>query len=106
VDYKTGKPKKEADVRKSLQLSIYALAARETFEWNPVRLVFHYLQDNSTLVTTRDAKQIADTERIIQEIAADIRAKHFPAKPGFACRSCAYALICPAHEESLTSTSS
>ncbi len=106
VDYKTGKPKKEADVRKGLQLSIYALAAREIFEWNPVRLVFHYLQDNSTLVTTRDAKQIADAERIIQETAADIRAKHFPAKPGFACRSCAYALICPAHEESLTGASS
>ncbi len=106
VDYKTGKPKKEADVRKGLQLSIYALAAREIFEWNPVRLVFHYLQDNSTLVTTRDAKQIADAEKIIQETAADIRAKNFPAKPGFACRSCAYALICPAHEESLTSASS
>lgn len=103
VDYKTGKPKKEADVRKSLQLSIYALAAREIFEWNPVRLVFHYLPDNSRLVTTRDAKQIAETEKIIQETAADIRAKHFRAKPGFACRSCAYTLICPAHEESLTS---
>ena len=91
VDYKTGKPKKEAEIRKSLQLSIYALAAKEIFEWNPMRLVFHYLQDNSTVVTTRDAKQIADAEKIIQETAADIRAKHFPAKPGFACRSCAYA---------------
>jgi len=103
VDYKTGKPKKEADVRKGLQLSIYALAAKEIFEWNPVRLVFHYLQDNSTLVTTRDSKQIGETEKIVQETAADIRAKHFRAKPGFACRSCAYTLICPAHEESLTS---
>jgi DNA helicase-2/ATP-dependent DNA helicase PcrA len=102
VDYKTGKPRKEAEVRKGLQLSIYALAAKEIFEWNPVRLVFHYLQDNSTLVTTRDAKQIAEAEKIIQETAADIRAKHFPAKPGFACRTCAYALICPAHEESLS----
>jgi len=105
VDYKTGKPKKEADARKDLQLSIYALAAREIFEWNPVRLVFHYLQDNSTVVTTRDAKQIGEAERIVQETAADIRAKHFPAKPGFACRSCAYSLICPAHEESLSGPS-
>ncbi|MGB9512824.1 MAG: PD-(D/E)XK nuclease family protein, partial [Candidatus Acidiferrum sp.] len=105
VDYKTGKPKKEADVRKGLQLSIYALAAREIFEWNPVRLVFHYLQDNSTVVTTRDAKQMDEAERMIQETAADIRAKQFPAKPGFACRTCAYALICPAHEESLTGIS-
>jgi DNA helicase II / ATP-dependent DNA helicase PcrA len=101
IDYKTGKPRKEADARKSLQLSIYALAAKEIFEWNPVRLVFHYLQDNSTLVTTRDAKQIADAEKIIQETAADIRAKRFPPRPGYACRSCAYSLICPAHEESL-----
>jgi DNA helicase II / ATP-dependent DNA helicase PcrA len=103
VDYKTGKPKKEADVKKGLQLSIYALAAREIFEWNPTRLVFHYLQDNSTLVTTRDPKHLDEAEKIIQETAADIRAKQFPAKPGFACRACAYTLICPAHEESLTS---
>jgi DNA helicase-2/ATP-dependent DNA helicase PcrA len=102
VDYKTGKPRKEADARKSLQLSIYALAAKEIFEWDPERLVFHYLQDNSTVVTSRDAKQISDAEKIIQETAADIRAKHFPARPGFACRSCAYMLICPAHEEKLS----
>jgi DNA helicase II / ATP-dependent DNA helicase PcrA len=105
VDYKTGKPRKESEIRKSLQLSIYALAAREIFEWIPERLVLHYLLNNSTVVTTRDAKQIADAEKIIQEAAADIRAKHFPPKPGFACRSCAYALICPAHEESLTGSS-
>ena len=101
VDYKTGKPRPEADARRALQLSIYALAAREIFEWNPVRLVFHYLQNNSTQITTRDARQIDDAEGIIQEAAADIRAKHFPSNPGFSCRSCAYKLICPAHEESL-----
>ena len=103
VDYKTGKPRKDADARKSLQLSIYALAAKQIFEWNPSRLVFHYLQNNSTQVTSRDAKQIDEAETIIQETAADFRAKQFPAKPGFACRSCAYKLICPAHEEALSS---
>lgn len=101
VDYKTGRPRPEGDARKALQLSIYALAAREIFEWNPARLVFHYLQNNSTQVTTRDGKQLDDAQNIIQETAADIRAKHFPANAGFACRSCAYKLICPAHEESL-----
>jgi DNA helicase II / ATP-dependent DNA helicase PcrA len=102
VDYKTGKPRKDADARKALQLSIYALAAREIFEWNPVRLVFHYLQNNQMQLTTRDAKQIDEAERTIQETAADIRAREFKACPGFACRSCAYKPICPAHEESLT----
>jgi ATP-dependent DNA helicase UvrD/PcrA len=102
VDYKTGKPRPEVEARKALQLSIYALAAREIFEWSPTRLVFRYLQNNSTQVTARDAKQIEDAQNIIQESAADIRAKHFPANPGFSCRGCAYKLICPAHEESLT----
>jgi len=101
VDYKTGKPKKDADARKSLQLSIYALAAKEIFEWNPVRLVFHYLQNNETQVTTRDSRQIDQAEKIIQETAADIRAKEFPPRPGYSCRGCAYKLICPAHEEAL-----
>jgi ATP-dependent DNA helicase UvrD/PcrA len=102
VDYKTGKPRPEVEARKALQLSIYALAAREIFEWNPTRLVFHYLQNNATQVTARDSKQIEDAQNIIQESAADIRAKHFPTNPGFSCRGCAYKLICPAHEESLT----
>jgi len=102
VDYKTGKPKKDADANKSLQLSIYALAAKEIFEWNPVRLVFYYLLNNSAQVTTRDAKQLAAAEAVIQETAADIRAKDFDAKPGYACRNCAYKPICPAHEESLS----
>jgi DNA helicase-2/ATP-dependent DNA helicase PcrA len=101
VDYKTGRPKKDADARKSLQLSIYALAAKEIFEWNPARLVFHYLQNNQRQETTRDARQIADAEATVQETAADIRAGNFPAKPGFFCRGCVYKPICPAHEESL-----
>jgi len=84
-----------------VQLSIYALAAKEIFEWNPVRLVFHYLQNNESQVTARDARQIDQAEKIIQETAADIRAKEFPPKPGFSCRGCAYKLICPAHEEPL-----
>jgi DNA helicase-2/ATP-dependent DNA helicase PcrA len=101
VDYKTGKPRKDADARKDLQLSIYALAAREIFEWNPERLVFHYLQNNQRQETSRDAKQIAEAESTIQKTAEDIRAGNFPPKPGFFCRTCAYKPICPAFEESL-----
>ena len=103
IDYKTGKPKKDADAKKDLQLSLYALAAKEIFEWNPVRLVFHYLQNNQIQVTTRDAKQLDEAQKIVLEAAADIRAGEFPPNPGFVCRSCAYKPICPAHEESLSS---
>jgi DNA helicase II / ATP-dependent DNA helicase PcrA len=101
VDYKTGKLKKDADARKDLQLSLYALAAKEIFELNPVRLIFHYLQNNQIQVTTRDAKQLEEAQKIVLEAAKDIRAGEFAAKPGFACRNCAYRPICPAHEETL-----
>jgi len=101
VDYKTGKAKKDSEANKDLQLSIYAIAAKEIFELNPVRLVFHYLQDNKRQTTTRNAKQLAEAQKIVQEVAAEIRAGEFAAKPGFQCRSCAYRPICPAHEEAL-----
>jgi DNA helicase-2/ATP-dependent DNA helicase PcrA len=102
VDYKTGKPKKPMDAKRDIQLSIYSLAAKEILELNPVRLVFHYLQNNERQETTRNAKQLDEAQRIVQEVAADIRAGSFPAKPGFQCRSCTYQPICPAHEENLS----
>src|SRR6266853_704986 len=102
VDYKTGRPKKDSDAQKDLQLSIYAIATKEILEWNPVRMVFHYLQDNQRQETTRDAKQLDEAQRIVQEAAGDMRAGEFPAKRGFICRNCAYRPICPAHEETLS----
>jgi DNA helicase-2/ATP-dependent DNA helicase PcrA len=102
VDYKTGAPGKDSDARKNLQLSVYAIAAKEIFELNPVRLVFHYLQNNQRQETTRNPKQLDEALKIVQEVAADIRASNFPAKEAFICRSCAYRPICPAHEERLS----
>jgi CRISPR/Cas system-associated exonuclease Cas4 (RecB family) len=81
-----------------LQLSLYALAASEVFEWNPVRLVFHYLQNGLVQITTREKKQLEEAEKIVQETAASIRAGSFAAKSGFVCRSCSYRAICPEHE--------
>jgi DNA helicase-2/ATP-dependent DNA helicase PcrA len=103
IDYKTGTPRKDVDAKKDLQLSIYAIAAKEILELNPVRLAFHYLQDNTVQVTTRDKKQLDQVQKIVQETAADIRAGEFSPRRGFVCRGCAYRPICPAHEESLSS---
>ncbi|HEX8878484.1 MAG TPA: PD-(D/E)XK nuclease family protein, partial [Candidatus Acidoferrum sp.] len=102
VDYKTGRPKKGSLAKKDLQLSLYALAAREIFEWNPVRLVFHYLQTGQVQVTARDSKQLEEARSIVQEAAADIRAGQFAPRPSpSVCRNCAFKPICPAHEEEL-----
>jgi len=98
VDYKTGKPKTEAHAKKDLQLSVYALAAREVFGEQVERLVFYNVQNNQSIATTRDAKQLARAEDNVQEVAAEIRAGRFPARVGFACKACEFRLICPAHD--------
>jgi RecB family exonuclease len=99
VDYKTGKPKVERDAQKSLQLSIYALAAREQLDLNPARLVFYNLKSNDAVASSRDSTQLDEARQKVQEVAADIRAGEFPARPGFLCKYCEYEAICPAHED-------
>jgi DNA helicase-2/ATP-dependent DNA helicase PcrA len=106
VDYKTGKPRNEDKAKKDVQLSVYALAAREVFDWNPARLTLHFLQTNHPVSATRDDKQLKKVRAEIQEAAADIRAGEFPAKPGFACKFCDYESICPAREQGAAASAS
>jgi len=98
VDYKTGTPRDEKYAKKSLQLSYYALAARDALELDRPRMAFHYLKNDTVVFSARDDKDIAEAEATLQEVASEIRAGQFPATPGFACRFCDYRLICPAHE--------
>ncbi|MGB6197915.1 MAG: ATP-dependent DNA helicase [Candidatus Acidiferrales bacterium] len=98
VDYKTGRPKTDAHAKKDLQLSVYALAAREVFGEQVARLVFYNVQNNQSVAATRDAKQLARAEEDMQEVAAEIRAGNFPTKIGFSCKACEFRLICPAHD--------
>jgi DNA helicase-2/ATP-dependent DNA helicase PcrA len=106
IDYKTGKPRSEDKAKKDVQLSVYALAAREVFDWNPARLTLHFLQSNQPVSATRDERQLQKVRGEIQEAAADIRAGEFPAKPGFACRFCDYESICPAREQGAAASAS
>ena len=98
VDYKTGKPRTAAQAQKDLQLSVYAMAAREDLELEPVRLVYYNLQTNEVVSADRDEKSLNQVRGAIQEVAADIRAREFPVKPGFICKSCEYRFLCPSQE--------
>jgi len=99
VDYKTGKPKVERDAERSLQLSLYALAAQEQLDLHPTKLVFYNLKSNEAVAATHDAKQLDAARHKVQEVGADIRVGEFRAQPGYLCRYCEYEPICPAHEE-------
>jgi DNA helicase II / ATP-dependent DNA helicase PcrA len=99
VDYKTGRPRDAKKAAEDLQLSIYALAAREVLELAPGKLVFYNLVNNEAVESTRDVKSLTATKARIAEVADRIRAGDFSAKPGFACGYCDYKPLCPAHEQ-------
>jgi DNA helicase-2/ATP-dependent DNA helicase PcrA len=99
IDYKTGRPKDAKAAAKDLQLGVYALAAEEVLDLDPVRLVFYNLMTNEAVAATREAKALKETKEKIAEVADLIRAREFPAKPGFGCGFCDYKPLCPAHEQ-------
>ncbi len=99
VDYKTGRPPSQKDADKSLQLSVYALAARDQMHLNPTRLTFYSLTNNEPVRTVRTGKELDAVLGEVREVAAQIRQQSFPPRPGFACKYCDYELICPAYEE-------
>jgi hypothetical protein len=84
---------------KDLQLGVYALAAGEVLDLDPVRLVFYNLMTNEAVAATRDTKALKETKEKITEVADLIRAREFSAKPGFGCGYCDYRPLCPAHEQ-------
>jgi DNA helicase-2/ATP-dependent DNA helicase PcrA len=98
IDYKTGKPRSQQDADKSLQLSVYALAAQEQMKLRPRRLTFYCLTNNQPVHTVRTEKDLQAVKTEILTVADQIRQNHFPATPGFVCKFCDYRPICPAHE--------
>ncbi len=103
TDYKTGSPRSEEDAEKSLQLSIYAAAAKREWSSLPASLSFYNLETNEAATTVRTEEQIRETEALICEVAGSIRAGQFEAEPGYHCRWCGFRTLCPATEERLYS---
>lgn len=99
VDYKTGKPRSQKDADKSLQLSVYALAARHPLGLEPARLTFYNLTNNQAVSSARTDQDLEEVRRQVREVAAEIRRMIFPPRPGFVCKYCDFVPICPAHEE-------
>ncbi len=99
VDYKTGKPRSQKDADKSLQLSVYALAAKFQLGLEPQRLTFYNLTSNQPVSSVRTTTDLEEVRSTVREVAEEIRKMNFPATPGFICKFCDFAAICPAHEE-------
>jgi len=101
TDYKTGKAQSQEDSDESLQLSIYALAAREKWGYRADHLILHNLEGNSPVVTRRNEFQLSEARGRVVQVAESIAMGKFDPKPGFYCRFCAYRNLCPATEKRL-----
>ncbi|MBI3620211.1 ATP-dependent helicase [Candidatus Roizmanbacteria bacterium] len=100
IDYKTGRKPVEKELKKSLQLSIYALAATDHGLFNKtlsqVTLSFYYFQDMEKISMKRTPAEMAEMKKSVYDSFEKIRSSRFPAKVGRWCDFCSFKMICEA----------
>jgi RecB family exonuclease len=95
IDYKTGTPVPAGRLRRDLQLSLYALGARQALGLDPIELEIVYLKTGAHLLLPADEELLAEARRIGGEVAAGVRARKFEARPERRrCQLCPYRLAC------------
>jgi DNA helicase-2/ATP-dependent DNA helicase PcrA len=99
VDYKTGKARDQENADESLQLSLYAIAAREKWGYNVGALIFYNLEENVPVITARSEGQLLEARGRVDAAAQGIAAGVFKAKTGMHCNFCAYRSLCPEKEK-------
>ena len=101
-DYKTSaRLPSQTDVDEDRQLALYQIGVGARFGTDrPVRLVWRYLRQRRTLVSTRTPEQLAElaarTRALIDEIRSETT---FEARPSALCRWCEFREGCPASPE-------
>ncbi|MGD1080018.1 MAG: ATP-dependent DNA helicase [Candidatus Sulfotelmatobacter sp.] len=99
IDYKTGKARDQEDADESLQLSLYAIAAKEKWGYTVGALIFYNLEENVPVITTRTEAQVLGARSRVEDAAQGIADGKFVAKPGMHCNFCAYRSLCPVKEK-------
>jgi DNA helicase-2/ATP-dependent DNA helicase PcrA len=99
IDYKTGRPKTAAQLREDVQLSLYAVGARESWQLDAAQQAYYYVLDDQKVPVERseeDRDWITDT---VLEVGEGILAQGFEPTPSYAaCSMCDYRIACPAAE--------
>jgi len=99
VDYKTGKARDQEDADESLQLSLYAMAAREKWGYEVGALTFYNLEENVPVITLRTEAQLIAARGRVETAAQGIADGQFEARVGIHCNFCAYRSLCPEKEK-------
>lgn len=94
IDYKTGSSKRDVNLKKDLQLSVYALACRDVFRLNVSKYSLFYLEDSYKASTVRSDEDIESVKSVLEDIAGEMKKSNFEATPGFNCGYCEYRILC------------
>jgi DNA helicase-2/ATP-dependent DNA helicase PcrA len=102
VDFKTGRPPSEGDPSAETQLLIYAVAAIDSFRYEPerIRASFVYLQGDGSeaqvVAVDITPSRIAEARAWLGEAIGRIDAGSSATNPGAWCSRCDFADWCPA----------
>jgi len=99
IDYKTGRPKDAAQLAGDVQLSLYAVGAREAWRLDASRQAYYYLLDDQKVAVSDDGERGEWVRDVATEVAEGIRSQGFEPTPSYAaCAICDYRMVCPAAE--------
>jgi len=96
VDYKTNQELfTREDLETNLQLTLYQLAAEQTWQLPVERLTLYHLRSNTPCsCASREEAQLEEARRLVLEVAENIVAGRFPATENQYC-PCDFAEHCP-----------
>jgi DNA helicase-2/ATP-dependent DNA helicase PcrA len=99
IDYKTGRPKSAGQLATDVQLSLYAIGAREAWGLEATLGAYYYLLDDEKVAVSGDPERADWIRDVAIEVAEGIKAQEFEPTPSpSACKMCDYRLVCPAAE--------
>jgi len=99
IDYKTSRPKTAAQLKDDIQLSLYALAARESWGLEASRQAYYYVLDDLKVPVPRDDADAESVKDTVLAAGEGILAQRFDPTPSHAaCSLCDYRIVCPAAE--------
>ncbi len=99
IDYKTSRPMSPEQLRDDIQLSLYALAAREDWGLESSRQAYYFVLDDLKVPVPRSERDAEAVKDIVLEVGEGILAQSFEPTPSpQACSMCDYRIACPAAE--------
>ncbi len=100
IDYKTGRPKNDAQLGEDVQLSLYALAAREDWGLQASSGAYYYVLDDLKVpLSARGEGEDEWIKDVVLRAGEGILAQEFEPTPSpEACAMCDYSFLCPVSE--------